>query len=315
MGKTWTQKTLLASLGLGLALVSNLAQAAIYDWNGNKMPDAEVNSSEVNWNLLSAEQGRNYNGVGLLEHEAEGFCTAFFLNTGGDDKAPAYAITNGHCYDGFVFPQAKEIIINRPSNIVFKLNYFANEQTRVRPVRVRRVVYATMKGTDITILELATTFKQLVKEGFTPLTIDGVPARVGEPVEVIGIPMTGVEPSLRFLHKTFCEVGESVNLREDVYQWEKSIRNRCSAVAGMSGSPLVSLKSNQVVAIINTAVNDDALTQPECSWNRPCEVSSDGSVATFPKENYAQRVSNIPSCFDKKGIFNLNLPSCKLEKP
>ena len=315
MGKTWRQTTLLASLGLGLALVSNLAQAAIYDRKGNKIPDAEVNSSEVNWNLLSAEQGRNYNGVGRLEHEAEGFCTAFFFNTGGDDKAPAYAITNGHCYDGLVFPEAKEIIINRPSNIVFKLNYFANEQTRVRPVRVRRVVYATMKGTDVTILELNTTFKQLVKEGFTPLTIDGVPARVGEPVEVIGIPMTGVEPSLRFLHKTVCEVGQSVNLREDVYQWEKSIRNRCSAVGGMSGSPLVSLETNRVVAIINTAVNDDALTQPECSWNRPCEVSSDGSVATFPKENYAQRVSNIPSCFDRKGIFNLNLPSCQLEKP
>jgi hypothetical protein len=30
-----------------------------------------------------------------------------------------------------------------------------------------------MKGTDITILELDTTFKQLVKEGFTPLNIDG----------------------------------------------------------------------------------------------------------------------------------------------
>ena len=315
MRKTWSQKALLASLGLGLALVSNLAQAAIYDRKGNKIPDAEVNSSEVNWELLSAEQGKNYNGVGLLEQEAEGFCTAFFLNTGGDDDAPAYAVTNGHCSDLHTDPAAKEILINRPSNIVFKLNYFANEQTRARPVPVRRVVYATMKGTDIAILELDTTFKQLVKEGFNPLKIDGVAASVGEPIEVIGIPMTRVKPSLSFLHRTVCEVGQAVNLREDGYQWEKAIRTRCSVVGGMSGSPVVSLKSNRVVAIENTGVDDEALTQPECSRNRPCEVSRDGSVATFPKENYAQRVGDIPSCFDRKGIFNLELPSCRLEKP
>jgi V8-like Glu-specific endopeptidase len=315
MRKTWRQTTLLASLGLGLALVSNWAQAAIYDRNGNKLPDAEVNSSQVNWELLSAEKGRNYNGVGLLEQESEGFCTAFFLNTGGDDNAPAYAVTNGHCADLHTEPAAKEILINRPSNKVFKLNYFANAVTRVRPVPVRQVVYATMKGTDIAILELDTTFKQLVKEGFTPLKIEGVSPSVGEPIEVIGIPMTGVKSSLSYLHRVVCQVGQSVNLREDVYHWEKAIRTRCSVVGGMSGSPVVSLKSNQVVAIANTGVDDEALKQPECSKNRPCEVSSDGRVATFPKENYAQRVSNIPSCFDSKGIFTLNLPSCALEKP
>lgn len=315
MGKTLVQNALLASLGLGLALVSNLAQAAIYDRQGNKLPDQSVNSSAVNWELLSTEQGKNYNGVGLLEQDSDGFCTAFFVNTGGEENSPAYAITNGHCSDTNKFPAAQEIIINRPSHIVFKLNYFLNDKTHVRPVGVRQVVYATMKGTDITILELDTTFGQLVKEGFTPLRIDENSPKIGEPVEIIGIPMTGVEASQSFLHKAICELGQPANVREDVYQWQKSIRTRCSVVGGMSGSPLVSLKSHQVVAIANTGVDDDALKQPECSLNRPCEISSDGGVATFPKENYVQRVSNIPSCFDPKGIFNLNLPSCGLEKP
>ncbi|HEY9725408.1 MAG TPA: serine protease [Chroococcales cyanobacterium] len=315
MRKIWQQKTWLASLGLALALVSNLAQAAIYDRNGNKLPDADVNSPNVNWELLTAERGKTYNGVGLLEQRGEGFCTAFFVNTEGDDKAPAYAMTNGHCSDNSRFPNAKEILINRPASLIFKLNYFKNGKEHIRPVFVRRIVYATMKGTDITILELNTTFQQLVKEGFTPLKINEVPAGVGEPVEVIGIPMRDMEPALSFLHRVTCEVGESVKLREDVYYWDKSLRNRCSAVGGMSGSPMISLKSRRVVAIVNTAVDDEALSEPECSQNRPCEVLRDGTVATFPKENYAQQVSNIPSCFDRKGIFNLNLPSCKLEKP
>jgi hypothetical protein len=317
MGKTLAQNTLLACLGLGLALVSNLAQAAIYDRNGNKLPDEAVNSSDVNWELLPLEKGRNYNGIGLLEQEGEGFCTAFFVNTGtgGESNSPAYAITNGHCSDTHQFPDTKEIIINKPSDIVFKLNYFVNNKARVRSVSVRRIAYATMKGTDITILELDTTFGQLVKEGFTPLKIDAFPPSVGEPVEIVGIPMTGVDSSRSFIHRAVCELGQPANVREESYQWEKSIRMRCSVVGGMSGSPLVSLRSNRVVAIANTGVDDEALTKPECSMNRPCEVSNDGSIATFPKENYAQRVSDIPSCFDRKGIFNLNLPSCNLEKP
>lgn len=315
MQKTWVKTSLLAFLGLGLALSTNLAQAAIFDRNGNRLPDEEVNSSKVNWELLSAGKGKKYNGVGRLENNSDGFCTAFFVDTNGDKQAPAYALTNGHCYDGINFPSAQEILINQPSNLLFKLNYFKDEKFRIRSVRVRRVVYATMKGTDITILELGTTYQQLVKEGFTPLKIAEVSAPVGEPVEVVGIPMRGVESARSFLHRAACQIGESVSVREDVYQWEKSIRNRCSVVGGMSGSPIVSLKSNKVVAIANTGVDDEAMKQPECSINRPCEVSKDGRVSTFPKENYAQRVSDIPSCFDRKGIFNLNLLSCRLEKP
>ncbi|WP_333476868.1 serine protease [Allocoleopsis sp.] len=309
------RNTLFATLGLGLALGANVAQAVIFDRNGNKLPDAEVNSSKVNWEILSVEKGRNYNGIGLLEQSSYGICTAFFVDTQGSEQAPAYAVTNGHCYDGSTFPSPQEILINQPSNLIFKLNYFQDGIKRVRPVRVQRIVYATMKGTDITVLELDTSFKQLVKEGFTPLKIEQVPAPVGEPVEILGIPLSGMEPSQSFLHRAVCEVGQSVNLREDVYQWEKSIRNRCSLVGGMSGSPVVSLRSNRVVAIANTGVDDDALSQPQCSLNRPCEVSRDGKVTTLAHENYAQRVSDIPSCFDQKGVFNLNLPSCRLEKP
>jgi hypothetical protein len=315
MRKTGLKNILLAALSLGLALVANVAQAVIFDRNGNKLPDAEVNSSKVNWEVLSVEKGRNYNGIGLLEQSSYGICTAFFVDTQGSEQAPAYAITNGHCYDGSTFPSPQEILINQPSNLIFKLNYFKDGIKRVRPVRVQRIVYATMRRTDITVLELDTSFKQLVKEGFTPLKIEQVPAPVGEPVEIIGIPLSGMEPSRSFLHRAVCEVGQSVNLREDVYQWEKSIRNRCSLVGGMSGSPVVSLRSNRVVAIANTGVDDKALSQPECSLNRPCEISRDGRVTTLAQENYAQRVSDIPSCFDIRGIFNLNLPACRLEKP
>ena len=315
MHKTWITNALLACAGLGGVFGSNWAQAAIFDRNGNKLPDSEVNSTKVNWELLSIERAKQYNGVGLLEQNGNGFCTAFFIDTQGNHQAPAYALTNGHCYHGSDFPDAQEILINQPSDKVFKLNYFKDAQNRVREVRVRRIAYATMKGTDITVLELAISYKQLVKEGFIPLKIDRIPAQVGEPIQVIGIPLSGVESSRSFLHRSACQIGQSANIREDIYQWNRSIRTRCSLVGGMSGSPMVSLKSNQVVAIANTGVDDTAMQKPECSLNRPCEILSNGKITTFPLENYAQRVSDIPTCFDQRGLFNLNLSSCSLEKP
>jgi hypothetical protein len=83
----------------------------------------------------------------------------------------------------------------------------------------------------------------------------------------------------------------------------------------MSGSPMISLKTNRVVAIINTGVNDNATKQPQCSINRPCEVAKDGAIQTFPQENYGQLVDRIPSCFNPQGIFDLTQATCKLERP
>jgi len=302
-------------LGLGVIVAPTLSLAAIYDRNGNKLPDEEVNSPQVNWQRLKAENGKNYNGVGLLQVGYGSFCTAFFLNTKGNSNAPAYAATNGHCYQGATgFIGAKEIVVNRPSRMTLKLNYFFNNSSRVRSIPVRRVVYATMKNTDLAIIELNTTFKQLVKEGFIPLTIDTTPVKIGEPVKAVGIPLAGVNPSSSYIHKSVCQVGESVKVREDVYRWDESLRNRCSVVGGMSGSPMISLNTNRVVAILNTGVNDDALQQPACSLNRPCEVNLENKTVTFPHENYAQKVNKIPGCFNANGFFNLYRRSCQLEK-
>lgn len=308
-------KALSLCLGLGVIVAPNLSLAAIYDKNGNKLPDEEVNSPEVNWQRLKAEDGKNYNGVGLLEVGNGSFCTAFFLNTKGNYNAPAYAVTNGHCYQGTAgLMGAKEVIVNRPSQMTLKLNYFFNQPSRVRSIAVRRVVYATMKNTDIAIIELNTTFKQLVKEKFIPLTIDATPVKIGEPVKTLGVPLAGVNPSLSYIHKSICQIGESVRVREDVYQWDESIRNRCSIVGGMSGSPIISLNTNRVVAIVNTGVNDDALEQPECTLNRPCEVNVENKAVTFPEENYAQKVNKISGCFNANGFFSLYRRSCLLEK-
>ena len=308
-------------------MTSNLANASIYDRYGNRIPDQEADSENVNWELLSIAKDKTYNSIGVL-YSDEGKCTVFLINPFPPSRlapgklgsaqphflsnSPAYAVTNGHCYNFRNFPGVDEVIVNQPSDLEVILNrFFDTKEEQIHIINVKKVAYATMTTTDIAILELDTTYAELINRGFKPLTIAPNPAGVGEYVELIGVP--GIPKS--FLHRTVCQIGESVNLLEDGYRWLGGIRHRCSAISGMSGSPVISLRTNQVVAIHNTSVKDDALAQPECSENRPCEVLADGKIATLATENYAQKVSDIPSCFDENGMFNLQLISCRLPKP
>ena len=306
---------LLISSYVGGYLTNPAVRAAIFDRSGRKIPDREVNSDRVNWQMLSTAAGRKYNGVGVIDLN-DGVCTGFLFATGIHPNAPAYVLTNGHCQGSLSkLPTDREIIVNRSTKTKFILNYFHDFKPDRLTIPVKRLVYGTMKNNDIAILELTKTQRELTKAGITPLQIAPKPPTLGEPLIVVGVPSEGVKDELSFLHAATCQVGESANVKEDIYNWKRSIRHQCSIVGGMSGSPMISLKTQQVVGIINTGVNDSAAKQPQCSLNRPCEVVKNGFVQTFPQENYGQPVDLIPSCFDRHGIFNLDLSTCELERP
>lgn len=319
--RLWSRAVQIAASSLLLAMVASgylpdaSVNAAIFDRTGRKIPDRDVNSDRVNWQMLSAATGRQYNGIGLIDVDY-GLCTGFFIFTGNQPTAPAYVLTNGHCQGKInELPKQHEIILNQPSKTNFVVNYFHDFKSARLTIPVKRMVYGTMKNNDIAILELTKTQQELMRAGVTPLTIADRPARLGEPTIVVGIPAAGVKDTLNFLHAATCQTGELVNIKEDIYNWRNSIRHRCSVVGGMSGSPMISLKTNQVVGIINTGVNDNAAKQPQCSLNRPCEIGKNGVVQTFERENYGQLVDRIPSCFDRHGRFDLYRAECKLERP
>ena len=306
---------ILLAIGIGGSLAPTTVNAAIFDRSGRKLPDREVNSTRVNWQMLSTAAGRRYNGVGLIEVNY-GICTGFLFSTGVHPQAPAYVLTNGHCQGAaHKLLSNREIIVNQPTKTQFTVNYFHDFKAERLTIPVKRLVYGTMKNTDIAILELTKTQQELIAAGVVPLQIATIPPASGEPAIVIGVPSEGVKDELNFLHAVTCRTGELANVKEDVYNWKKSIRHRCSIVGGMSGSPMISLKTHRVVGIINTGVNDNATKQPQCSLNRPCEVAENGSIQTFPQENYGQLVDRIPSCFNAQGVFDLTQSTCQLERP
>ncbi len=306
---------LLLAIGISGHFFGNPVNAAIFDRSGRKIPDREVNSDRVNWRMLSTAAGRKYNGIGVIEANY-GVCTGFLISTGVNPHAPAYVLTNGHCQGSFSkLPTEREIIVNRSTQTNFILNYFYDFKPDRLTIPVNRMVYGTMKNNDIAILELSLTQRELKKAGITPLQIAPAPPTLGEQLIIVGVPSEGVKAQLNFLHAATCRTGEFVNVKEDIYNWQRSVRHHCSIVGGMSGSPMISLKTHQVVGIINTGVNDSGAKQPQCSLNRPCEVMKNGFFQTFPQENYGQLVDRIPTCFDRRGVFNLRQSSCQLERP
>jgi hypothetical protein len=306
---------LVLAIGMSGYFLGDSVNAAIFDRSGRKIPDREVNSERVNWQMLSTAAGRKYNGVGVIDVNY-GVCTGFLISTGTNPNAPAYVLTNGHCQGSFnKLPTDREIIVNRSSKTKFIVNYFHDFKPDRLTIRVKRMVYGTMKNNDIAILELTKTQGELANLGITPLQIAPKPPTLGEPLIIVGVPSEGIKDELNFLHATTCQTGELANVKEDIYNWKKSIRHHCSIVGGMSGSPMISIKTKQVVGIINTGVNDNAAKQPQCSLNRPCEIVKNGFFQTFPQENYGQLVDRIPTCFDRRGIFNLKQSSCQLERP
>jgi hypothetical protein len=307
---------LLVAIGVsGYLLGATVVNAAIFDRSGRKIPDREVNSDRVNWQMLSTAAGRKYNGIGVIDANY-GVCTGFVISTGVHPNAPAYVLTNGHCQGSFnKLPNEREIIVNRSSKTNFIVNYFHDFKPDRLTIPVKRLVYSTMKNNDIAILELTITQRELKKAGIIPLQIALKPPTLGEPLIIVGVPSEGLKEELNFLHAATCQTGEFVNVKEDIYNWKSSIRHHCSIVGGMSGSPMISLKTDRVVGIINTGVNDSATKQPQCSLNRPCEVGKNGFVQTFPQENYGQLVHRIPTCFDRRGVFDLSQSTCQLERP
>ncbi len=311
----WTGLVLGMSLGI-ICLVASCVNAAIYDRQGHKIPDREVNSDRVNWQMLSVLASRKYNGIGSVDLDY-GVCTGFLIAPEGQHpNSPAYIVTNGHCQGtASKLPNPQDIMVDRPTKTNFIVNYFHDFRAKRLKIPVKRIVYGTMKNNDIAILELTKTQQDLAKAGITPLRISRQPASLGESVIVVGIPSQGMKDSLSFLHAAKCHTGETVQLKEDVYHWNRSIRHHCSIIGGMSGSPMISLKTDRVVGIINTGVNDNAAEQPPCSLNRPCEIRKNGRIETLAHENYGQLVHQIPTCFDRQGVFDLRTPGCNLEKP
>lgn len=224
-------------------------------------------------------------------------CSGVIVRLGSNPDARAILLTNGHCYDRKLQPGV--FVADREHRQSIALLTRDNRGRRYNSVRV---LYAVMSGTDLALIELDATYRELADAGIDGYEISPTPAAPGDSVFMV----SGYWESAQR-----CSV-ESVipRLLESPWEWSDAYKlSGCRADRqALSGSPLISASDNKIVGVFNTA-NDDG---QRCTINNPCEAYSNGDTVVEKGGAYAQRVDQILTCLDSEGRFNVDNPSCLL---
>lgn len=264
--------------------------------------------------LLSNADGHNPY-ASIVRYQGRATCTGVFLDTipEGEDPgdAPAYVLSNGHCSD---FPGSNEVLIDRPavrSQVIF--NYFADTRSQQVPVPVARIAYATMKGHDIAVLQLAARYADIVDQGFEPWRPTLTLPERDEPVVIVGAPLQR-DPETAFLRLGACRLdGRAPLVLEFGWHWYNFDRNTCAGIqSGSSGSPVISRLTGRVLGLVNTTTAGGRPRYTECTLDHPCEPTTDGAVSR-PETSYATPLVRIDRCFDETGRFDLRGAGCPLD--
>jgi V8-like Glu-specific endopeptidase len=247
-------------------------------------------------------QYAHWQSIGRVNVEGGATCTGTLIDTraANDDRSgPAYVLTSGHCAKG----DSNRYIENAPASGLVTFNFFQDTQALQRPYPIVRIAWSTMRGHDIAILELDRSLGQLMNDGITPLKLASHPPVPGSDLLIVGAPVDG------YLQRAACPQEHQADVFEASWTWPNQLSNRCQDVkAGVSGSPLLTRYSTEIVAVIGTTTRDSGRSR--CSRNAPCEVSN-GLAIKRMDTNYATPTNDLAPCFSA-GRFDPRSGDCML---
>ncbi|MEU6393655.1 serine protease [Streptomyces sp. NPDC046939] len=227
-------------------------------------------------------------------------CTGSVVRTPNSrPRDPALLLTNGHCVEG-ERPSPGTALVDQPADR--KVPIVDRQGYPRTTARAKRLVYATMTGTDIALYRLDKTYAQLKAEGAKIFQLTTTPVRAGD---TLALTNTG--------SRLNCTAEAVVpHLREGGYQEDDSIRyatsDDCAPWHGSSGSALLAPDNTTVVGIHNTH-NDSG---EDCADNNPCEVGPNGEVTSRKGRAYGQQVYMITACLAKGSQLDLSRRGCTL---
>lgn len=261
--------------------------------------------------LLNADHRHDaFAAVGRLRSALT--CTAFLVQPAA--ASPVYALTNGHCVLGVARNEvATDVPV--PEDSSFTFHYFVDTASRRQSVAVRAIPYATLKGLDLAVIQLDTTWEKLASAGVRPLRLGASGPRPGASVYTIGAPVSGVPDTEAWLRRSDCNVAAIAQLAEGPWKFHDAARLSCGAAyAGASGSPVFDVESGDVAAIINTSTQGQIYSSGDipCFTNSPCELTQPSGRLVL-EAAYALPLTGVSNCFDAAGRFDLRLDSCPLD--
>jgi hypothetical protein len=231
-----------------------------------------------------------FSGVGRLDGLGSS-CTAFLLAV-GEPSGPAYALTNGHCVGLFDNTSVVRDAPAEGASVRFRL--FADRPDDEAVVPVETVLYGTMRGTDVAVLQLAATRSDVI--GLASYALARPPS-AGDEIRVVGVPVVGVPADEQVLRGDTCTAGEDARLVEFEWLWDAPIGGDCAGIlGGNSGSPVFAADDpTRVVAVVNTTTIG-AATGVTCYLGQPCELAADGATMRTDR-TYAMPVADWEDCF------------------
>lgn len=254
----------------------------------------------VSYTVELVQPGFNHDGIVALSNCSGSFVR--FANT--SDDAKGLLLTNGHCTGGMFggMPQPGEFYYHKPAN--FSVNLLNQKAARIASLSANQIVYATMTDTDLAILQLTKTYREIRQAtGVEALVIDTQHPTAGTQIEI---------PSGYWKRTYACQIDGFVHqLKEGGWLFKDSIRyseTGCEVIGGTSGSPIVSSATGKVIAINNTG-NEDG---DRCTVNNPCEIDENGKTTVLKGRNYGQQTYTLYSCLNQAGEIDLSVAGCQL---
>jgi len=261
---------------------------------------------------LTKEDGPRFSGIAWTMVRGMSCSGAFVVPSArppaGD--APAYVLTAGHCVRNPLYAgneiEAGLDVRDTQSMVLFR--HFGDSPDAATMAMVRAVAFGTMKGQDIGIVELEPTRAQLRGQGVVPFVLSGRPGEFGEPIAVVG------HPGLGNASLAACQITHGASMiLEGPYHWYDYQANDCQGIiGGSSGSPVFSLATGEVLAVVNTVADPLAAFLP-CMEDHPCEVGG-GAIDYVEGSVYAGGVATLARCFDDGGRFDPSLAACPLDR-
>ncbi len=268
-------------------------------------PKAPFNALEVTIDHSDkSEVAGQYDFEGIIKLSN---CSGSLIRFAGQPtSSKAIVLTNGHCHQSGSFGgmiKPGEVVVNKAMSRDMKI---FDKSMKLFPVKVSRVLYATMTSTDITLYELTDSYDSIMsKYKIDAFSIDSARPFEGTNIDIV---------SGYWERGYSCAIDAFIfQLKEENYSFKDSVRytDGCDTIGGTSGSPIISRGTRNVIAINNTA-NENG---KKCTMNNPCEVTEDGKITVLKDKKYGQQTYLIYSCMRPDFNIDLSIPGCALPKP
>ena len=197
------------------ALVTLLALYGAYSRQTSGVDGADSPEAPAALFQQSQAAGTSLTAVGRTTGLAES-CTAWLVDANAAADADAYAVTSARCVgqaDPTTVTASQDLEEASVDFNAFAPLTTAGEADLVR-APIEAIEWASVRGTDLAVLRLGTTYGELAGRGVRP--IDPVAAsEEGAEILIAGVPVEGIESNEQYLRGSRCQVGETSDVLED----------------------------------------------------------------------------------------------------